>query len=88
MAFSCFPVASMFEVFADRRAPTSLGTSTGKTCCRIVTVQTIRNGLVSADAKLSSFVAAVYALQEAGHFRRSVGLPLRPIVAENLWTQG
>jgi hypothetical protein len=58
----------MFEVFADRRAPTSLGTSTGKTCCRIVTVQTIRNGLVSADAKLSSFVAAVYALQEAGIF--------------------
>jgi len=37
---------------------------------------------------LSSFVAAVYALQEAGHFRRSVGLPLRPIVAESLWIQG
>jgi hypothetical protein len=29
-----------------------------RTCCRFVTVQTIRNGLVSADAKLSSFVAA------------------------------
>jgi len=36
---------------------------------------------------LSSFVAAVYALQGARHFRRSVGLPLRPIVAESLWIQ-
>jgi hypothetical protein len=31
-------------------------------CCKFVTVQTIRNNGSSAAAKLSSFVAAVYAL--------------------------
>jgi hypothetical protein len=36
---------------------------------------------------LSSFVAAVYALQGAGRFCISVGFALRPIVAESLWTQ-
>jgi len=58
----------MFEAFADRRAPASLGIKHGKACCRIVTVQTIRNGLVSAGVKLSSFVAAVYALPWPQHF--------------------
>src|SRR3954470_15826858 len=59
----------MFEAFADRRAPTSLGRKHGRACCKIVTVQTIRNGPVSANAKLSSFVAAVYALLSPQHFR-------------------
>ena len=77
----------MFEVFADRRVPTSLGIKHGKACCRIVTVQTIRNVAVSADAKLSSFVAAVSALPGTAAFLRVGLFALRPIVAESLWTQ-
>jgi hypothetical protein len=53
-------------------------------CCRIVTVQTIRNGLVSPDAKLSSFAAAVYAFSESDWRVPRVYVALRSIVAESL----
>jgi len=77
----------MLEAFADRSRADQPQHKERKACCRIVTVQAIRNGLVSADAMLSSFAAAVYALQGAGRFCISVGFALRPIVAESLWTQ-
>jgi hypothetical protein len=77
----------MFAAPADRRAPFSSPQKYGNACCKIVTLHTIRNGLVSADAKLSSFVAAVYALSAPHYFLHYGVFALRPIVAESQWNQ-
>jgi hypothetical protein len=52
-------------------------------CCRFVTVQTIRNCLVSPDVKLGRFTAAVHELSEVKAFAVRALFALRQIVAES-----
>ena len=76
----CLAVAA----FADRSAPTGACEGGNCPCCRFVTVQTIRDCLVSPDAKLCSFIVAVYELPETKQPPYLRCFALRQIVAKSL----